>query len=69
MFIKLDATDSEDEDEAGAALRRTLLASKWSRNDDEAGPSKPTGGPGSDDDDGDDGGDYSQAIYNSLGIN
>ena len=64
VFIKLDASDSDDDDEA--AFRRTLLASKWNLDDAEAGPSKPPGAPGSDDDDG---GDYSQAIYNSLGIN
>ena len=56
--------DSEDE----AAFRRTLLVSKWHGGDDGAGPSKPGGAGGSDDDD-NDGGDYSQAIYNSLGIN
>ena len=33
-YIKLDATDSEDEDEA--AFRRTLLASKWHSDDDDA---------------------------------
>ena len=48
-----------------------MLASKWNGDDAEAGPSKPPGAPGSDDDDSDDddGRDYSQAIYNSLGIN
>ena len=65
VFIKLDASDSDDEDEA--AFRRTLLASKWNGDDAEAGPSKAPGAPGSDDDD--DSGDYSQTIYNSLGIN
>lgn len=63
-YYKLDPSDNEEEDVA--AYKRTLLLSKWHGGDDGAGPSKPVG-----DEDGsdDDGGDYRQAIYNSLGIN